>query len=132
MSPRSLGPSNLSGHTQHPCHPTLARQHPARLDPLPTSPGTLAPQRILPLSFGPKGLRNDKTLRRSLSRRGVSIVLMGVRKVIRVGGPADLDRPLGDLLKEQVRFIIIHRMGQPPEQGWDWERDDSYGSRSSS
>ncbi|OAV87089.1 hypothetical protein PTTG_02317 [Puccinia triticina 1-1 BBBD Race 1] len=45
---------------------------------------------------------------------------------IRVGGPADLDRPIGDLLKEQVRFIIIHRMGQPPEQGWDWERDDSY------
>jgi hypothetical protein len=46
---------------------------------------------------------------------------------IQVGGPADLDRPIGELLKEQVRFIIIHRMGQTPEQGWDWDRDDSYG-----
>ncbi|KAA1129525.1 hypothetical protein PGTUg99_026073 [Puccinia graminis f. sp. tritici] len=45
---------------------------------------------------------------------------------IQVGGPADLDRPIGELLKDQVRFIIIHRMGQTPEQGWDWDRDDSY------
>lgn len=46
---------------------------------------------------------------------------------IQVGGPNDLDRRIGDLLDDQVRLIIIHRMGdEPPETGWDWERDDSY------
>ncbi|POW21093.1 hypothetical protein PSHT_02857 [Puccinia striiformis] len=45
---------------------------------------------------------------------------------IEIGGPSDLDRPIGDLLHENIRFIIIHRMGDVPEQGWDWERDDSY------
>ncbi|EGG08428.1 uncharacterized protein MELLADRAFT_84590 [Melampsora larici-populina 98AG31] len=47
-------------------------------------------------------------------------------KRIKVGGPSDLDRPIGKLLTEGVRLIIIHRMGEEPEQGWDWIRDDSY------
>ncbi|KAH9811451.1 PLC-like phosphodiesterase [Melampsora americana] len=47
-------------------------------------------------------------------------------KQINVGGPSDLDRPIGTLLTEGIRLIIIHRMGEEPEQGWDWIRDDSY------
>ncbi|PLW23812.1 hypothetical protein PCASD_10652 [Puccinia coronata f. sp. avenae] len=59
------------------------------------------------------------------ARENVAVQFPQVHE-IRVGGPADLDRTIGQLLADHVRFIIIHRMGQPPEHGWDWERDDSY------
>jgi hypothetical protein len=60
------------------------------------------------------------------ARENVAVQFPQVHE-IRVGGPADLDRTIGQLLADHIRFIIIHRMGQPPEHGWDWERDDSYG-----
>ncbi|KAG0141502.1 hypothetical protein CROQUDRAFT_725610 [Cronartium quercuum f. sp. fusiforme G11] len=47
-------------------------------------------------------------------------------ELIKVGGPSDLDKRIGTLLEEGLRLIIIYRMGEEPEQGWDWIRDDSY------
>lgn len=50
-------------------------------------------------------------------------------RFIKVGGAHDLDRPIGDLLDDEIRLIIIYRMGEEPELGWDWVRDDSYRER---
>ncbi|MBW0466590.1 hypothetical protein O181_006305 [Austropuccinia psidii MF-1] len=45
---------------------------------------------------------------------------------IKVGGAADLDRKIGDLIDDGTRFLVINRMGARPDSGWEWERDDSY------
>ncbi|KAI8454583.1 PLC-like phosphodiesterase, partial [Phakopsora pachyrhizi] len=44
-----------------------------------------------------------------------------------IGNQSDLDRTIGDLLEQNSRLMIINRMGDEPELGWDWVRDDSYG-----
>ncbi|MBW0466480.1 hypothetical protein O181_006195 [Austropuccinia psidii MF-1] len=46
--------------------------------------------------------------------------------LIKIGGAADLDRKIGDLIDDGTRLIIINRMGEEPESGWEWMRDDSY------
>lgn len=46
---------------------------------------------------------------------------------VQVGGAEDLDRPIGELLEEQRRLLIVDRM-RGDEDEVEWERDDSYGT----